>query len=107
MILMPASLFICLAGCDDKVAQPIAYYAHPSDPAVRAWAMGECLSRSKGPKSTQYNDWDEAIQACNEYAEDLARYCPTRDQSLCQPQYRRTQEQVRSIIAQPKDQSNG
>jgi len=31
-----------------------------------------CLDKAKGPQSTHYNDWDEAIEACQKAAREIA-----------------------------------
>jgi len=69
---------LLLTGCGRGPEEPLNWMTAPSDPQVRAYAMHECLSASKGPQSTHYNDWDEAIDSCNRYAVRVSSYCPAK-----------------------------
>lgn len=91
---------IALTACSPEREQR-AYWEHPSDPQVTAFGFQLCLANGKGPQSTKYNDWDEAIEACDSFAEDLARYCPTAATD-CLPQYQRTQADVRRVLEDGK-----
>ncbi len=72
---------LLLAGCADP--KP------PEDPAVesvrgllRAKLAQQCLrDLPAGPVSTQYNDWDEVVQACSLEARYQANQC--KDPALC------------------------
>lgn len=88
-----------LAACEPQPTEAYGgYWDHPQDAEVKVYAMDKCLSAAQGPNSTQYNDWDEAIEACDEFSSGAARYCPPQDMAKCQPQYRRTREDVRSAL---------
>jgi hypothetical protein len=91
------SALLLLAGCEQPETYN-AYWDHPQDSEVNLWAMERCLASASGPMSTQYNDWDEAIEACQGFADDVARYCPKSDMAKCLPQYRRTRESVRQAL---------
>ena len=55
-----AALAMVLAGCGD-ISLP--------DQCLRVQLFSQCMSQlPTGPVSTQYNDWDEVVQACNSVA---------------------------------------
>ena len=89
-------LLVALSACTPEREQR-AYWEHPSDAEVTAAAFQTCLTSANGPQATRYNDWDEAIQACESYAEGLARYCPPAATD-CLPQYQRSQADVRRVL---------
>lgn len=91
-------LTLALAACGDNQR---AYFAHPEEPEAQAFLFERCLKSTQGPASTKYNDWDEAIEACNSYATDLSRYCPA-NATDCLPQYQRTREDVRAVLKEGK-----
>jgi len=65
--LLPIAV-LALAGCSDKPA------------FVKDWGVDQCLrvdlfqacmkSLPAGPKSTQYNDWDEVVGQCERTSHD-------------------------------------
>ena len=85
-------------ACDPPKPALLEYWSHPQDSEVKIYAMKQCLAATVGPKTTQYNDWDEAIEACNSFADDVARYCPAPIMARCLPQYQKTREDVRSAL---------
>lgn len=93
------ALSLGLAGCSRPKYQ--FDYDHPTDSQVEAYILDTCLKSARGPQSTKYNDWDEAIYACANTAESMARYCPPQDTALCLPRYQRTREDARTIL--PKE----
>jgi len=61
-------LLLALAGCD----QP--KYHH--DQALRTRLFFRCLQAlPAGPRSTQYNDWNEVVSECGDQAYDMATRC--------------------------------
>lgn len=90
---------VAVAGCEPQPEQ-LAYWQHPEDPRTKAQAMERCLERAQGPKAVHYNDLDEAIEACESYASDMARYCPDKART-CLPQYQRTQADVQRAFGEP------
>ena len=53
-----AMLTLVLTGCEDRT-QP------QPDQCMRAELFAKCLSAlPAGPVSTQYNDWSEVVEAC-------------------------------------------
>lgn len=91
---------LILWGCDTS-QEEWAYYEHPQDAEVQVFAMGQCLTRAKGPNSTHYNDADEVVSACEQWADDVARYCPAKE-TRCLSVYLRTRADVRMMLP-PKD----
>ena len=67
-----------LAGCSD--------FESPSpDQCLRAEIFKSCMgSLPEGPKSTQYNDWDEVVGSC----ETTAYYQSLRIQANIKPECR-------------------
>jgi hypothetical protein len=64
-----------LTGCNSSPAA-LEWYELPTDPQVENYVFSQCLTETKGPAKTHYNDWDEAINACGRWAADAARFCP-------------------------------
>lgn len=74
---------ISLAACSGEGLKPpgspenpLPWYEMPVDPEVKVYVLNQCLSAAQGPRATHYNDWDEAIEACNRVASNTATYCP-------------------------------
>jgi hypothetical protein len=72
---LSVGIAIALAGCNAP-PEELAWYDQPNDPQVYAFTLHKCLAETRGPNSTTYNDWDEAIQACGQQAGMVSRYCP-------------------------------
>jgi hypothetical protein len=86
---------VLLAGCEQPKAEPLPWYKLPEDPQVYAFVVKQCLDSAKGPASTRYNDWDEAIKACGSIASNAARYCPKG--ARCAPDSSSRQD-VRAVL---------
>lgn len=70
------ALAIGLAGCDQPKDEQLSWLTAPSEPRVRNYVFEQCLRLAKGPTTTRYNDWDEAIDACARSAANQSTYCP-------------------------------
>jgi hypothetical protein len=73
MIMLAATL--ALVGCNSEPDE-IYWASAPNDPQVREYVFNRCLNATSGPQSTKYNDWDEAIEACESAASMVSYYCP-------------------------------
>ena len=91
---------IAVSGCEPN-PDNLAYWEHPEDPRTKALAMERCLERAQGPKAVHYNDLDEAVEACERYAAQMARYCPPHLRQRCLPQYQHTQDEVSRAFGEP------
>lgn len=95
-----------LAACDQP-SETRAYWEHPEDAQVKKDAMYRCLAEAKGPATTHYNDLNEAIEGCERFASDVARYCPPNPVPPCLPQYQRSQAEVRRGIENTESRGGG
>lgn len=73
---LAASIAIAVAGCSPKAGGEVNASNAPSDPEVQNHVFRQCLAMAKGPSTTHYNDWDEAIGECRRTAMWAAQYCP-------------------------------
>lgn len=63
---------LLLSGCGES--RPYADYEYSA--AKRAAAFKECMAAvPAGPQTTTYNDWDEVVSECRNYADTQARRC--------------------------------
>ena len=87
---------VALTACD---AGELQWHQAPEDPEVQQYVFERCLTATRGPERTVYNDWDEAIYACSGQASGAARYCP--DGAKCSGPVSSTRADVRAIL--PKE----
>lgn len=90
-----AALSACAEPPAGSADNPLNWMQQPEDPEVKVYVLEKCLGAAQGPQSTRYNDWDEAIEACQHIANNAARYCPAG--AVCHPGAV-TLEQVRAVL---------
>jgi hypothetical protein len=98
-LVLSASIAIALAGCDSE-PEPLEWYEAPADPQVTHFVFQQCLKASTGPRTTKYNDQDEAIEECRRAAGQMDYYCP--EGAVCLPNIP-TRADVRSILPSDTD----
>ena len=84
---------LLLAACTDP--DVINWRGAPKDPEVRAFVFNRCAANIRGPSSTHYNDWDEALEVCQSEAAIVSIYCP--DKARCNPNLS-SRADVRAIL---------
>ena len=70
-----AMVIAALAGCSSEPERMAYWDRIETDPQVQVYVMQQCLTATSGPEKTEYNDWDEAIEECRDFAIITARYC--------------------------------
>ncbi len=91
---LSVGIAIALAGCDQK-AEPLSWLESPNDPQVYVYVLNQCLTATRGPQATRYNDWDEAIEECGQRASIASTYCPPA--KSCRPSVS-SRADVRAIL---------
>jgi len=67
-----ASLAVLLAGCGEETKYP----KYETDYTRFHAYFIECMNAlPAGPAKTQYNDWDEVVEACRYASAQQSRYC--------------------------------
>lgn len=74
-------LLVALTGCESRAeqeavhAERIARYQR--EQATRKVIFQDCLARiPKGPERTQYNDWSEVVESCDNIARGQSSESP-------------------------------
>ncbi|OWQ97979.1 hypothetical protein [Sphingopyxis witflariensis] len=68
-----ATALLVLSGCAPSDARDVII---TYDRNVEAVAFKECMAAlPEGPTATQYNDWDEVVDKCRDYAYGQAKRC--------------------------------
>lgn len=69
--LIVLAMLVAVVGCT-----PTVYPQYETDQALRRVIFKECMaSLPAGPRSTQYNDWDEVVSECASVAYHQALVC--------------------------------
>lgn len=87
---------LALAACDSR----LSFNRAKVDPQARTYVLEKCLKSAAGPQRTVYNDWDEAVDACDRHARRTATYCPEGE--ICEPDVPTHADVLRVL---PKDEA--